>query len=1153
MASKDPKKNRPQNDQGNPPAHQVPPAESVDDDFEELMDFGGALPYSPGASGIIPLPERQHESSDSSFDWSQEIQKPGHFGPSDIEEGSGEVMVPLGHLPPPTKGYSSSKVPLGSPPSAESPSGQSLSTWSEVIRRQRAAVEAAAGTQTPLEPVKVDAPSDRDLLGKIQSENGEISGITKPSEPAGIDTSEISTSNLQIFTPPLATPASTPDFTLPPLSDPHEGSSVLEFRGAKVDGSSEMEIHLPPEPGASAVLDLEHILPPMISGPRTGGSAIQFHVTASPSDAGGAMPAPAPFSQILVTPPTALPSDSKGDDESIPFAMDVGGPASSVKLVDVLPGGSLDVTRSSILDVLLSDMDMTKPRSNDVLDLDAEERSKGTKQPTMSTMGPDKHGKSAPTQPAFDINAGAPSIPGSIPGSGDTIKPPSWVDAIPSTADRIPGGSREEDSVDLYTDGIAPPPSITDSGSLEISSELIDEMRRRTQQIESSSIDLGSNPSMNESIFDMHVHSGSMPFPPSQPEIDLDLPDNPRTDSSMIRREAIEPEEQQAQLMADIEARRRARESAGDVHIPMPSPLVAVDGDAEGRRKFPGWLGTAAGFLVGAGGVFAAYSSGALDNKSEPEKTEGVVSVDRANFSRIQKQAEDASKSIAAAQAKEKQLTETVTQALTAAGAKNPADIPGSIKTLAASGASPQMIKDLTDRATLAETSAKTVAAQLDDANKMLTAAKAEAVKSNDTLKGITQAFAEAGLNKDKPDEALKGLATNLTKAQEEAKAASTKLTDAMKMQTVLIAKADSAAKELVEAKKQLGDATQAKASTDATLKSLTDKLTKAKFVAPNADTTAILRGIDDAIKAAGSDATSALRDELVKSREETNKIKNDLTSAQAKEAEATKLASALKSDVQKLRDDIKGMDVASLKDSIEKLTKQSTTLTAQSELAEKAAAQAKLEANKIAADLKASQDKFSVDTDKMKAEKELLAKEISALTSKAEEANKAATLARTEAEKSTTSLKVLETQYVAETNRLKSENERLTRNLEAVSDLASAIKMPVSAGSVESKPNPGIIADRIFGDGLRAYYSGRYDDASNLFTKAIQIYSDDARYHYLLGLSLWSKGKSDEADVEFKKGRELEIQGRPSYRSINTVMERIQGTPRQAINAHRP
>ena len=68
-----------------------------------------------------------------------------------------------------------------------------------------------------------------------------------------------------------------------------------------------------------------------------------------------------------------------------------------------------------------------------------------------------------------------------------------------------------------------------------------------------------------------------------------------------------------------------------------------------------------------------------------------------------------------------------------------------------------------------------------------------------------------------------------------------------------------------------------------------------------------------------------------------------------------------------------------------------------------------------------------------------------------------------------------------------------------------------------------------------------------------MQFRPNDARYHYLLGLTLWERKEAAGAEAEFEKGRDLELAARPSSRAVSAALERIQGSARQAMDAYRP
>ena len=119
--------------------------------------------------------------------------------------------------------------------------------------------------------------------------------------------------------------------------------------------------------------------------------------------------------------------------------------------------------------------------------------------------------------------------------------------------------------------------------------------------------------------------------------------------------------------------------------------------------------------------------------------------------------------------------------------------------------------------------------------------------------------------------------------------------------------------------------------------------------------------------------------------------------------------------------------------------------------------------------------------------------------------------------------------------------------------EFSLAIKDQANAKDPVVKADPVTVADKFFANGARAFHAGNYVEAESNMTKGIAIYGDDARYHYLLGLALHYQGKSKESVTAFTKGAELEAQGRPNGKSIDAVLERVQGNVRQIVNAYRP
>ena len=298
----------------------------------------------------------------------------------------------------------------------------------------------------------------------------------------------------------------------------------------------------------------------------------------------------------------------------------------------------------------------------------------------------------------------------------------------------------------------------------------------------------------------------------------------------------------------------------------------------------------------------------------------------------------------------------------------------------------------------------------------------------------------------------LKKLSADKVAAEAKAKDADAKVADAVKRANDLTALAETAKKSADDARKAAEVAVRGREAGEATVRAIADRLVKAKFIADKADGPALLKGLDDALKAGSTDATATLRDEITKLRAEAEKTKAELTSAKGREAVAAQTATDAKAESQRQAD-----------------------------------------------------------------------------------------AARAEAERAS-----------AEVARLKAEAERLSRDLAVVQELATLIKSQTPPSGSAAKPDPVRLADQFFGDGLHSFYGGHYAGAESALRKAIQFRAADARYHYLLGLSLWMRKETVAAEAEFERGRDLELQGMPSSRVVSAVGT-DPGFGAQTVDAYRP
>jgi len=950
----------------------------------------------------------------------------------EVELGD-DGVVDLGELDFSSEG---SSIPMAELPPP--PSGQSLTSWTEVIRRQR----AAQGAVKVAEAVEVDAPSDRDLLAQFK-DNVDLVESPSDAKRSG-DTSEIPQAEIPVFT------------STPP---------------------SESEIDLGDSPASQGAA----------------GSEVRFDVLFPPSDAGGAMPIPGkPLSGSYPRPKLAQATE---DDEEIPFGLTAGAGMSGVDLGAAT--GAHEPGRSSILDVLLQG---TGPSNDSEEVQDFGEPPITPIRSPKNTKGPANRPQPVATQPGIDLSESQ--------------------GASPSDVDLELSRPGSDDAVDIYAQG-GSPPSLSDSGTLEISEEAIEESQRNADLQNSSSVDMSSRPSFASSEFDVGIESHGNSWHSPESDIDLDLPpiEDEGNSSAILPREELEST--QAAIAAEFKARRqRSRDEDSGRNEIVPSR------SDEPERKRRGYLlhGGVLGLLLGAGSVLAAYFGGALpDRKTEatPPVTDssGQLAQLRDESFASQKLAADSKMSL---EALRKSLADvgvdadkpaatiaSLKQANSDEVKKRGDEVTAAKPILVAAQKAEKEAKAAADLATkgLAEAEkAATDAKKLQaDANKAEETAKAETVLAKkaedaakaeviatkkaaaDGLAAVTKSLASAGLDPAKLEEGLKKLADARSVAEAKEKEATAKLVEATKKETDLI--------KIVEAaKKQADDASKARETSELTLKGIVVRLAKAKFVGDKPDSAAVFKGIDEAIKSATSDTTVALREELVKVRAAEAKSKADLAIAKEKEVEAAKIAVASQAEAKKLQDT-----------------------------------------------LKIQEAKAALDATKFKTDLEKFAKEATESRVKAEAAVAEAIAAKANSDRLTT-----------EATRMKTLNDRLSQELAAVRELAELIKAPNSTGST-AKLDPVKLGERFFSDGMRLYFAGRHEEAESAFRKAIQFKPDDARYHYLHGLSLWMNENTKGAELAFEKGRDLERDARPPSRAVSAILERVQGPARQAVNIYRP
>jgi hypothetical protein len=381
--------------------------------------------------------------------------------------------------------------------------------------------------------------------------------------------------------------------------------------------------------------------------------------------------------------------------------------------------------------------------------------------------------------------------------------------------------------------------------------------------------------------------------------------------------------------------------------------------------------------------------------------------------------------------------------------------------------------------------------------NSALTAAKekAEAALQSEKKKA---ADAEQQLKKVEKQQAA--LLDQKAEADKKATAAATALADAQAEKTKLAADLTTATTQLAESGKKLESADKQMTTVQAALAPLVDKLKSANVLDPKAEPAAVLAGLPDALKkvaivpAEGSDVAK-----LTRQIEEKNS---------ALKLAEQKFTEAVTTGEKKLQAAMEATD----------LKVKTATADAQKKVQELT--------DKLAA---------ADTTTKTEVEKAVAAEKLAAEAARKQDANKLATL-------------------TAEVGRNK---EQFQRDLKAVQDDFQA-KLEQLRKGVTILPTPTETArteraTNSYATGVTAYFNGNYTDAETALASATQTDGTDARAWYFLGLAKLAGGRSAEAESDFRKGAELETQGKPRRRDIGAALERVQGAARRVVESYRP
>jgi tetratricopeptide (TPR) repeat protein len=95
-------------------------------------------------------------------------------------------------------------------------------------------------------------------------------------------------------------------------------------------------------------------------------------------------------------------------------------------------------------------------------------------------------------------------------------------------------------------------------------------------------------------------------------------------------------------------------------------------------------------------------------------------------------------------------------------------------------------------------------------------------------------------------------------------------------------------------------------------------------------------------------------------------------------------------------------------------------------------------------------------------------------------------------------------------------------------------------------------VLGQIYGKGVQEYFSSDYAKAFERLTTAVDAGSRDPRVFYYRGLAYLKLGRTPEAEMDFRKGAELESKDYNKYYNVGRALERIQGPERQLLESYR-
>lgn len=112
-----------------------------------------------------------------------------------------------------------------------------------------------------------------------------------------------------------------------------------------------------------------------------------------------------------------------------------------------------------------------------------------------------------------------------------------------------------------------------------------------------------------------------------------------------------------------------------------------------------------------------------------------------------------------------------------------------------------------------------------------------------------------------------------------------------------------------------------------------------------------------------------------------------------------------------------------------------------------------------------------------------------------------------------------------------------------ALTILTVALAAPMMVSGPEAQAQNAILSN-LYGQGVHASYAGKYQDAYDKFSMAINSGSKDPRVYYFRGIVADCMGRQYEAESDWQQGATLEAQGK-IVGSIGRALSRFQGPSR--------